>query len=178
MNLITIYGPNIDDPKFFREIQYLIENTNSQYTIICGDFNMVLDPAKDCLQYTNVNNPRARTEVLNMMENKNLSDVFRELYPDKKKFSWRRRNPVKMARLDYFLVTNSMMDIIENCEIKPSFKSDHCIIELRIKLSNFKLGKGVWKFNNSLLAQQNYLDLINNVIQAEKLKYVLPVYII
>ena len=48
------------------------------------DFNMVLDPAKDCLQYTNVNNPRAPTEVLNMMENKNLSDVFRELYPDQK----------------------------------------------------------------------------------------------
>ena len=47
---------------------------------------MVLHPAKDCLQYTNVNNPRARTEVLKMMENKNLSDVFRELYPHKKNF--------------------------------------------------------------------------------------------
>ena len=100
----------------------------------------------------------------------------REINPDGKKFSWRRRNPTKMARLDYFLVTHSMMDIIDACDVKPSYKSDHSIIELKIKLSHFRYGKGFWKFNNSLLKQQDYLDLINNVIQAEKFKYALPVY--
>ena len=69
-----------------------------------------------------------------------------------------------------------MMDIIDACDIKPSYKSDHSIIELKIKLSHFRYGKGFWKFNNSLLKQQDYLDLINNVIQAEKFKYALPVY--
>ena len=176
INLITIYGPNNDDPNFFKDLQNNIDCTNAQYTIVCGDFNLVLDPKKDCIHYTNVNNPRARTEVLEMIKNKNLVDVYREINPDGKKFSWRRRNPTKMARLDYFLVTHSMMDIIDACDIKPSYKSDHSIIELKIKLSHFRYGKGFWKFNNSLLKQQDCLDLINNVIQAEKFKYALPVY--
>ena len=62
INLITIYGPNNDDPNFFKDLQNYIDCTHSQYTIICDDFNLVLDPKKDCIHYTNVNNPRARTE--------------------------------------------------------------------------------------------------------------------
>ena len=67
INLITIYGPN-DDPNFFKDLQNNIDCTNAQYTIICGDFNLVLDPKKYCIHYTNVNNPRARTEVLEMIK--------------------------------------------------------------------------------------------------------------
>ena len=55
----------------------------------------------------------------------------------------------------------------------PSYRSDHSIIE--INLSEFKHGKGYWKFN-SLLKNKNYLDLINKIIEEEKVKYALPVY--
>ena len=113
---------------------------------------------------------------LEQRKTKNLVDAYREINPNGKKFSWRRRNLTKMANLYYFSVTHSMMDIIDGCDIKPSYKSDHSIIELKIKLSNFRYGKGFWKFNNNLLKQQDYLDLINNVVQVEKFKYALPVY--
>ena len=60
--------------------------------------------------------------------------------------------------------------------LMPSYRSDHSIIEMNVNLSGFKHGKGYWKFNNSLLKNQNYLDFINKIIEGEKVKYALPVY--
>ena len=69
-----------------------------------------------------------------------------------------------------------MTDIIKKCSINPSYRSDHSSIELQICFNSFKQGKGLWKFNNSLLENKSYLDLVNNVIKEEKLKYALPVH--
>ena len=55
--LINIYGPNPDSPSLFKKIiKHLKEIGNSDY-IICGDFNLVLDPYIDCSNYKNINNP-------------------------------------------------------------------------------------------------------------------------
>ena len=50
------------------------------------------------------------------------------------------------------------------------------MIELNIQLNKFTLGKGVWKFNNSLLKHPDYLELINKAISGEILKCALPIY--
>ena len=47
INLTTTYGPNIDNPGFFENIQNLLQNDNADYNIICGDFNLVLNPDLD-----------------------------------------------------------------------------------------------------------------------------------
>ena len=52
----------------------------------------------------------------------------------------------------------------------------HSIIEIDINLSDFKYGKGYWKFNNSLLKNSEYLKYVTKIIEEEKVKYALPVY--
>ena len=69
-----------------------------------------------------------------------------------------------------------MIDIIHKTNIRPGYRSDHSVTEIEIVLNNFKCGKGIWKFNNSLLKQKEYLNLINNAIQDEIFKYAIPVY--
>ena len=68
------------------------------------------------------------------------------------------------------------MDITSKCEIKGSYRSDHSSIELELIVNKFVQGKGLWKFNNSLLTSEDYLNLINESINDEKLKYAVPVY--
>ena len=68
-----------------------------------------------------------------------------------------------------------MTDIITKCDILPSYRSDHSILEMDILINNFKVGKGIWKFNNSLLYNKEYLNLINQAIEDEKIKYAIPV---
>ena len=86
------------------------------------------------------------------------------------------KNPFKQARLDYFLTSNTLTDLIDNCEIQPGYRSDHSIVKLEITTNHFTIGRGTWKFNNSLLHNPNYLSLVNQIIQEEKFKYSLPVY--
>ena len=97
INIINIYAPNQDSPEFFNEIQKITQNNKADYNIICGDFNLVLDPNKDCKNYTSVNNPRARNKVIEMIDECNLVDAYRYFNPESILFSWRKRNPIKQA---------------------------------------------------------------------------------
>ena len=176
INLITLYGPNNDSPSFFEEINELVHNVSADYTILCGDFNVALDNKIDTFNYKHDNNPRARQVILDLMRQNDLSDIYRDLHPDTKRYTWRRRNPIKQARLDLFLASSNIHDITNTCEIKASYRSDHSMIELDLTISKFSQGKGLWKFNNSLLECPEYVYLINRIIEEEKLKYAIPVY--
>ena len=176
LNIMTIYAPNNDSPEFFTEVQKIIQENETDYNIICGDYNLVLDPIIDSYNYKHINNPNARSAVLNMMTDINLSDIYRELNPTCKRYTWRKRNPIKQGRLDFFLITNTMADLIKECDIKAGYRSDHSIITMDILLNNFSQGKGTWKFNNSLLMNQEYLNMVNMLIKEEVAKYAVPVY--
>ena len=56
--------------------------------------------------------------------------------------------------------------MISSCKINPSFHSDHASVEMNIEtFSSNVRGKGVWKFNNTLLKDINYVQIINDVIE-------------
>ena len=142
----------------------------------CGDFNMIFNPTFDSHNYINLNNPRSRTVVMNMMEEYNLVDTFRYFNPEIKRFTWRRQNPLKQARLDDLIASSSFTDLVNKTDIIPGYRSDHSILQLDILLNKFYRGKGSWKFNTNLLKDINYLKLINECIQEEIIKYAVPVY--
>ena len=83
LNVISLYDPNSDKPEFFEKIKQLIKTSpNFYYLIICGDFNLVLDPKKDSKNYKNINNPKSRQSVMQLMENFELVDAYRSIHPD------------------------------------------------------------------------------------------------
>ena len=176
LNLITIYGPNSDNPHFFQNIQDILEQNNADYSIVCGDFNVVLNPKLDTYNYLHMNNPKAHIAVKNMIDREDLIDIFRQNFPLTRRYTWRKRNPIKQAHLDYFLISSQMSNIIKSCSIKAGYRSDHSIIELEIIMNKFIRGKGLWKFNNSLLKDKEYLTLVNKIIAEEIIKYAIPVY--
>ena len=143
-------------------------------SIICGDFKLVLDPLKDTNGHRHINNPKARLATLNMIDDLRLLDIYRQQHPNNRRYTWRKQNPQKQAHLDYFLISETLLDTVSNSEIKPAYRSDHSSIELEIKTHKFKIGKGIWKFNNSLLKITGFIKLINGVIKAEAMMYALP----
>ena len=86
-----------------------------------------------------------------MIEIYNLTDPFRELYPDPKRYTWRKRTPLKQARLDFFLISQSFNYQVHDVKIINSYRSDYCPITLQLKLNDFILGMGIWKFMLKLL---------------------------
>jgi len=66
---------------------------------------MNISPLKtiDTRNYCNINNSKEKEKLLELMKIYNLAVVFRELYQELKRFSWRQNNPLKQARLSMFL---------------------------------------------------------------------------
>ena len=64
-----------------------------------------------------------------------------------------------------------MSNLVENCFIKPGYSSDHSIVLLEIKFNPFNRGRGLWKFNNSSLTDNVYVQKLKGTIQSECRQY-------
>ena len=170
--LINIYGPNRDSPEFYNIIKSDIERFGNP-VILAGDFNLVLDPNMDSLNYININNPQARNKVLELISDCNMIDIWRELNAEKHSYTWTRPNSNKRARLDYFLISESFFSDTEDVNILPGYRTDHCMIFLSFRFNKFKRGHSYWKFNNSLLRDRAYVAEIKSIIDRVKEQYAL-----
>ena len=161
---------------FFDNISDIINEFDNSRVLIVGDYNLVINPQMDYHNYLHVNNPRARNKVLELMETCQLTDVYRELHPDDRIYTWRKANPIKQARLDFFLISEPIVLDVKQADILSSYRSDHSPVSLSIRLNEFQHGKGLWKFNNSLLEDEIYLDQIKSVIVDTKSQYAVLTY--
>ena len=104
VTLINIYGPNFDKPIFYEEVREIFLHFDNEYFILCGDFNLVLNPSLDTENYCGtINNPKAREKLLEVMSDLQLLDYYRTLNPDKKVFTWRKKIPLSKVVLTLFL---------------------------------------------------------------------------
>lgn len=95
----------------------------------------------------------------------NLIDIWRKNWPDKRQFTWRQVSLGIASRLDYWLVNRELKTLIQSTDIRPSIKSDHNAISLKLKTGSNENGPGYWKFNASLCNDSKYKDCIRNVIK-------------
>ena len=152
--LINAYVPNSQqnlkrksyrlewDYKFYDYISELIE---IKPIIICGDFN-VTRSEKDFFEENKraywqeqglISDERANLEEL---LNLGLIDVFREIYPEERSYTWwsnrlNRRSLNRGWRLDYFFVSEELREkIIEIKHLTNVEGSDHCPIMLEVEI--------------------------------------------
>jgi hypothetical protein len=57
-----------------------------------------------------------------------------------------------------------MLTNLVNCKIEPSYRSDHSMVILELEFKPFVRGKGLWKFNNSLLYDLEYSNIVKKKI--------------
>ena len=170
--LVNIYAPNEDDAKFYDNLFTVISEYNLQNTVIGGDYNLVQDLCMDKDGGRHKTNENARKCVIKYMETLDLVDVWRVKNPHKKEYSWRRRKPnLIQCRLDLFLISQCMLNVVQECKIGNSFLSDHSIVCLCLKIENVKRGPGYWKLNCSVLKDIEYIRKIKQVIKDCEMLY-------
>ena len=123
------------------KIEKDIDKIANNYILIGGDWNVVLNPALDSSRYRAVNRPRARKKVYDLMLKYDLIDSWRELYPEKKKYTWRRFKSFVQGRLDYFLLSKELNVQVKKANISPGYCSDHALVSLELKVNDIKRGK-------------------------------------
>jgi len=164
---INIYSPTQDQEEdqlhFFRELYTDVESNLDKKLIIGGDFNLCLKTIDNSNNF--LKKSKARTEVIQMMETYGLLDIWRLHHPDIRRFSWRRSYPITQSRLDYWLIGAEMCYDISKSDIKPSIKTDHSLISLKIvDTPGIAKGTGLWKFNSQLLSDDVYTEYIRGII--------------
>ena len=68
------------------------------------------------------------------------------------------------------------MAYVEKTWIEISYRSDHSGAILQLRLCQYQRGRGLWKFNNSLLRDKHYVEIVKKTMKNTKCQYAVPVY--
>ena len=102
-----------------------------------------------------------RNSTVDLMEEIGPQDIYRKLHPNTKAFTYEKKNLKLKSRIDFFLVSNSIVSEVKRAETRSSIVPHHKAIFLGIEVkSSLERGPGSWKFNNTLLDDEKYKDLI------------------
>ena len=139
--LINIYAPNNEESQvhFYNQLRNTLTRkvSSGDNILVGGDFNVPFEPYKDRKSETPFQNSRNYLKVinsLNLIKNSlELHDAWRIKNPDKKRFTWGRKQPTKVkSRLDYWLSSEHLADYIEETDIVPYIQSDHSAVTIKL----------------------------------------------
>lgn len=133
--------------------------------IIGGDFNCPLNPVYD-KKGGNLNQRKSVVECIDCLQNElDLVDIWRIKNPNTKSYTWSQKFPTIFCRLDYWLISNNLYDLVKSTDIIPAIRTDHDAITLDIEELETELqGSGYWKMNCSLLADEEYVNSVTEMI--------------
>ena len=172
--LVNVYGPNNDNQavQFYDHLIDLLRKEGLAYEdkiIIGGDFNCPINPLLDKQGGILV----ARKTITDRLEELqtifNLHDVWRAKNPQTKSFTWSQKSPFVFCRLDYWLISNSLQDLIKDVDIIAAIRTDHSAILLHLQeLEECKRGPGFWKMNTSLLTDKIFVQKMKEKLEEWK----------
>lgn len=159
--VVSIYMPTANREKLQIEIleelhSLLQQDGGTSHIILGGDFNVSIDPLLDQKGYANddIPNKKFRTELLEVLERFDLSDLWRIQNPKSNSHTWSRSG--HFSRLDYFFSPNNFPGLLKTSDPKTVPFSDHRMVFLKIRPSPPPRGKGFWKFKTSLLQNEDF----------------------
>ena len=164
-SIVNIYAPTDyrQQPAFIRMLsELLMSKTNLSKVIIAGDWNMGLSKLdkSEGLPWKETN---YRNALVNLMKELNIADIYPTIHLSTRTYTYESKSLRLKPRIDFFLVSKQFINDVIKAETRTSIAPDHKAILLSLKIeNNFTRGPGTWKFNNSLLQDENYLQVIKD----------------
>ena len=172
--LINLYNANTENDQIetLNSLASKLNDHNLDGDCKCvfgGDFNLYFDTVLDCSGGNPSLKKRSISVLTKILDKLDVCDIFRVRFPSLKQYTYHRKNPRLLRRLDYFFTSNSFQEYINCIKILPSYMSDHSPILISVNLdSNVKRGNYGWKFNNSLLKDNDFSTQIREHFEIVK----------
>lgn len=168
ITVTNIYAPTQDQAStqidFIDRLEQATSDSLAPNIILAGDLNLCMDPALDRNSFPPDHaNTRYKDRITALADSLLLTDVWHQLHPNTKQFSYRRSSYA--SRLDYWFVSEHLMGPETRSSIQSTPLSDHAIITLKVGPKPYPRGPGLWKFNNSLLQEPDFTERINTTIE-------------
>lgn len=96
----------------------------------------------------------------------NCCDIWRHKNPHQIQFTWNSKDLSKRSRIDFWLISNELLDNVEETKIEPSIFSDHNMVTLVLCVRNQsrKYKPNYWKLNNTLLSDETFIEKAKQII--------------
>ena len=166
--IINIYGPNVDVDrrKFLLDLfKVYIEIPDDVFSTVAGDYNMYLNEKLDNISGA-PHDKHIVQKFNDFVSELGLVDVWRIFHNEDMQHTWSNVNsPYVARRLDFILCNELMLDRIHSCEIIDIPHTDHKGVLIEFCDHEMSRGPGYWKFNQSLLSDVNYVELVKGTIE-------------
>jgi exonuclease III len=134
LRLVNLYAPAgttkiSDRERFFNSELPTLHDTATQWALLGGDFNCVLQPSDMTGPFTTT---RALTDVIRGLA---LSDAWSQ---DPQRPVYTHFSPTGATRIDRFYITQDLLSRKTAIEILPAAFADHNAVVLRLALPSFR----------------------------------------
>jgi exonuclease III len=138
----AVYGPNLDNEiNFYDNLADSLRELNCPSIIIGGDWNATWSTEDvttniDVHRMRDIPSKRRSEKLREICTNYSLTDPYRIFYPSKKEYTYvpSIEANVNRSRLDFFIVSDDLMNQCNNCTISPSLNCnlfDHKCVSLQ-----------------------------------------------
>uniref|UniRef100_A0A668SST9 exodeoxyribonuclease III n=1 Tax=Oreochromis aureus TaxID=47969 RepID=A0A668SST9_OREAU len=166
--LCNIYAPNADIPAFFHNLsQHLLELEGAQI-VVGGDFNQILDQDLDRSLPRRGTESKSVVAIRQMTSDLGLNDIWRTMHPEGREYSFYSPPHNVYTRIDYFLISEALVNNSVDSSIGNIVISDHAPIFLCLGNILQIPQSRRWRLNVSLIKDSGFIKLIRDEIQFYK----------
>lgn len=165
--IVNIYGHNLTsvNKAFISLLQIKIEALKNKYhqafVIFAGDFNEVLDNSYD--RYP-PKMSRSNDIIYTLCDYLQITDAWRHFHPDVKEYTWSNNLQTYKSRIDFFLVSQQLLQFVFDVSHQYAPFSDHLAIRLVLQTNRKENTlRGYWKLNNNLLNDKIFNSQIKHL---------------
>lgn len=107
-----------------------------------------------------LSNPRSSTILNNLCADTGLIDVWRQLNPKVRDYTFYSLPHKSYSRLDYFFIPKQFLQAVQACHIDSIVISDHAPVVLFINLAFSIPRTPIWKLNTFLLHSESLRSFV------------------
>lgn len=156
VKILNIYGYNEKEERFqlFRDLEQYVMGRDP--TIICGDFNCVLEKEDRLNPHEDFKKEKTALFLKKLCRDFKLEDICKNRFKGQQNFTWYSADGKRASRIDYIFAKQCQT---QDIQLIPVFFSDHVMIKSTLLLpKDSDFGKGVWKLNCSLLKEKKIVE--------------------
>uniref|UniRef100_A0A8C5LLJ0 Reverse transcriptase domain-containing protein n=1 Tax=Leptobrachium leishanense TaxID=445787 RepID=A0A8C5LLJ0_9ANUR len=153
--LVSAYAPNTSQHQFFSRLLHKVQEVMTGALIVCGDFNLSVDPSID--RSRGGESPRNSASLKKFREilgQYDLYDTWRLLNPTARDYSFRSRVHNCYTRIDYFFIPGNVLPHALECSILPLTWSDHAPVLLTLGEEYQGYARPPWRLREDLLKNE------------------------
>ena len=154
--------------KVFNELQSLLKffdiNQNKRI-IFAGDFNIFFSSKLEARDGKSI------IKLVDIKESLDICDIWRIRNPKRQNFTFRQNHSTGFIerQLDYYFVSNCLQEFVNYTDVLPAISTDHSPVLILLSNDNSdNNGRGLWKYNSSLVYDEFYIENMKKLIMKIK----------